>query len=214
MLENLNVPGPHAAQYVITSGAPISKADKAMIMIHGRGADAESMIFLSNEFNNGRTAFLAPEAAGNSWYPFRFLEPVEKNEPWLSSGLAFIDSIIKKLFEAGYSSKEIFLLGFSQGACLALEYAARNPMEYAGVIGLSGALIGADDVPRVYDGDFKNCPVFLGCGENDFHIPMHRVTGTEKTFLQMNAFVTKRIYMDLGHTIIDDEIAFIKNLLG
>ena len=156
-------------------------------------------------------SYLAPQAAGNTWYPQRFLAPLEQNEPGLSSALASIDRAILRIQAAGIPEERVFLLGFSQGACLALEYAARNPEGYAGVIGLSGGLIGA--TPGPYEGSLQQSPVFLGCSDVDPHIPQERVLLSEQIFRRLNGNVTTRLYPGMGHTINRDEIGTIKTMI-
>ncbi|MEW6509063.1 MAG: dienelactone hydrolase family protein [Bacteroidota bacterium] len=204
---------PHRDQPVFHKGKKLETADAAMIMIHGRGATAESILTLADEFGVGNVAYIAPQANMNTWYPYSFLSPLEMNEPGITSGLQLIDSIINDLLSKGFSTNRIFLLGFSQGACLSLEYAARNPAKFGGVVGLSGGLIGPNNTPRKYSGSFDNTVIFLGCSDVDPHIPIERVDETEKVFLEMNADVTKRIYKGMGHSINRDEINFVKRLL-
>ncbi len=213
MNKNNNINGPHEDQPVFYKGKKLETADAAMIMVHGRGATAESILTLANEFNVDGIAYLAPQANMNTWYPYSFLAPIEINEPGITSGLELIDSIVNDLLSKGFSMDKIFLLGFSQGACLSLEYAARNPANFGGVFGLSGGLIGPTGTPRNYKGSFNGSVVFLGCSDVDPHIPIERVDETEKVFLEMNANVTKRIYKGMDHTINQDEINFIKSIL-
>jgi len=213
MNKQINIQGPHQDQPVFYKGKKLEVADAAMIMIHGRGATAQSILALSGEFGTQNVAYLAPQADSNTWYPYSFLSPIEMNEPGITSGLAKIDSLINDLISKGFSTDKIFLLGFSQGACLTLEYVARNPAKFGGVIGLSGGLIGPPGTPRNYRGNFDKTEIFLGCSNVDPHIPIERVDETEKVFLEMNANVTKRIYKGMGHTVNQDEINFITSLL-
>ncbi|NMB83345.1 MAG: phospholipase [Ignavibacteria bacterium] len=213
MNKKVNIQGPHQGQPVFYKGKQLETADAAMIMIHGRGATAESILTLADEFGNGSVSYIAPQANMNTWYPYSFLSPIEMNEPGITSGLEVIDSIVSDLISKGFSTDRIFLLGFSQGACLSLEYVARNPAKFGGVFGLSGGLIGPPHTPRNYEGSFDNAEIFLGCSDVDPHIPIERVDETEKVFLEMNANVTKRIYKGMGHNINQDEINFIKSLL-
>jgi len=204
---------PHLGQPARIAGALLSAATAAVIMLHGRGANAEDILALSGEFDAPQTIFLAPQAAGNTWYPYSFLSPLEQNEPHLASALAQIDDLLKMLQEAGISAARTMLLGFSQGACLALEYAARNARHYGGIAGLSGGLIGPDGTSREYSGFFDNTPVFLGCSEHDPHIPAPRVVETEQVLARMGARVTRRFYPHLGHTINRDELAEVQRLI-
>jgi predicted esterase len=208
-----NINGPHQNHPVLQAGESIEKAKAVMLMIHGRGATAESILTLVAEIDVDGIAYLAPQANSNTWYPYSFLSPIEINEPGITSGLALIDSIIGNVLNKGFGSEQIFILGFSQGACLSLEYAARNPVEFGGIFGLSGGLIGPPGTTRNYNGDFKGTKVFLGCSDIDPHIPIEKVEETEEVFNSMNAKVTKRIYKEMGHTINQDEINFIKSLL-
>src|SRR6266705_2163923 len=154
------ITGPHQGQPVLTAGEPLDKARAAMIMVHGRGASAEDILGLAAELNQPGFAYLAPQAAGYSWYPNSFLAPIASNEPGLSSGLAVIASILNQLTEAGISPERTILLGFSQGTCLSLEFAARHARRYGGIVGLSGGLIGPEGTPRNYPGPFDGTPVF------------------------------------------------------
>lgn len=184
-----------------------------MILLHGRGANAQSILSLADELQAPEFVYLAPQAAGDTWYPYRFLEPLERNEPYLSSALGTVGDVIAQLGEHGISPERIILLGFSQGACLALEYAARNARRYGGVVGLSGGLIGPDDAPRNYPGSLEGTPVFLGCSTTDSHIPMQRVLESARILRGLGGAVTERLYPNMGHTINDDEIAFVREMM-
>lgn len=203
----------HQGQPVLHVGAALDQAKAVVLMLHGRGASAEDILSLSSEFKHNQIAYLAPQAAGYQWYPNRFIAPIESNEPYLSSALTVIGDLINHVQAAGIPQEQIVLLGFSQGACLALEYSARKAMRYGGVIGLSGALIGPSDTPRTYPGILNRTPVFLGCSDVDFHIPVDRVIESASVFRQMGATVTERIYPNMGHTINEDEIGFVDDLL-
>jgi predicted esterase len=185
-----------------------------MVMVHGRGATAENILQLWREFAAPELAYVAPQAAGNTWYPNSFLAPMEKNEPGLSSGLARIGEVLAGLEAAGIPPERTFLLGFSQGACLSLEFAARNVRRYGGVFGLSGGLIGPPGTPRDYPGGFAGTPVFLGCSDHDPHIPRERVDETAEVMRRMGAEVTERIYPALGHNVNVDEVEFVKALIA
>ncbi|MEQ9091751.1 MAG: dienelactone hydrolase family protein [Balneola sp.] len=207
--------GPHQNQKTVFWGVEPDDAKFAMIMIHGRGASAESIIGLSNEFETkGKVAFLAPQASGFTWYPYSFLAPTEKNQPGLNSGLQAISDLVDQIEKKGIPKENIFLLGFSQGACLATEFVARHPGKYAGVIGLSGGLIGDKIVPSVYSGDLEGTPVFLGCSDIDPHIPKERVDETEAVFEKMGGNVAKKIYPRMGHLVNEDEILEIQRVLN
>ncbi len=204
----------HQGQPVLSAGAPLGQARAAMVMVHGRGATAESILALSAEFNQSGFAYFAPQAAGNTWYPNRFLAPIASNEPWLSSALTVVKDILDKLQEAGIPADQTILLGFSQGACLTLEYGARNARRYGGLVGLSGGLIGPDDTPRDYPGSLAGTPVFLGCSDVDFHIPKERVDLTADVFRRQGGNVTKRLYPNMDHTVNLDEIEFVRGMMA
>ena len=206
-------PGPHQGQTVRMAGAPLDNAQAAMLMVHGRGASAEDILTLAKEIDQPGFAYLAPQAAGNTWYPNRFLVPLEQNEPWLSSALSFIDDVFGQIVNAGISPERIILLGFSQGACLTLEYAARHARRYGGVVGLSGALIGPDNTPRDYEGSLQETPVFLGCSDVDFHVPKERVDEAAEVLQKLGGKVTKRLYPNMDHTVSQDEIHFVRGLM-
>lgn len=203
----------HEGQPVHTRGRRLTEAHAAVIMLHGRGATTESILSLVPELEHPEIAYLAPQAAGYTWYPFSFLEPLERNEPYLSSALGVVKHLIGRINAAGVPTSRIMLLGFSQGACLALEFAARNAARYGGVIGLSGGVIGPAGIPRDYPGSLGGSPVFLGCSDTDFHVPKARVDESADVFSRLGGAVTKRIYPNMGHTINDDEIAFVKTML-
>ncbi len=204
----------HQGQPVLAAGKPLAQAKAAVIMVHGRGATARDILSLSREFDAPDVAYLAPQANGNAWYPYRFMEPIAANEPYLSSALAVIDGLVKHVEGTGIPRDKIVLLGFSQGACLATEFAARNAGRYGGVVGLSGGLIGPDGTPRDYPGSMAGTPVFLGCSDVDFHIPKERVDETARIFQALGGDVTERLYPNMDHTINEDEIDFVNGLLG
>lgn len=207
--------GPHQNQKTASGGVDLSDAKFAMIMIHGRGASAESIIGLSDEFDHeDRVAFLAPQASGFTWYPYSFLAPTENNQPGLNSGLQAISDLIDQIEKKDILKENIFFLGFSQGACLATEFVARHPGKYAGVIGLSGGLIGEKIDPSVYYGDLEGTPLFLGCSDIDPHIPKERVDETEAVFEKLGGKVTKKIYPGMGHLVNEDEIQHIQEMLN
>jgi phospholipase/carboxylesterase len=203
----------HASQPVLHTGAGLSEASAAMIMIHGRGASAEDIIGLAGELERPDLAFLAPQAAGGTWYPQRFVASLESNQPWLDWALVRIDALIAHVGAAGIPPERVVLLGFSQGACLVLEYAARNTRRYGGVIGLSGGLIGPDDLVRHDTGSLAGTPVFLGCSDIDFHIPKERVLASAEVLRQLEGAVESRLYPGMGHTINQDELAYVRGML-
>jgi phospholipase/carboxylesterase len=205
---------PHEGMPVLLRGASLQGARAAMIVIHGRGSSAEDMVPVMEQFFDPSVAYLAPQAAGGTWYPHGFLSPVESNEPGISSGLAVIQELAERAVHAGVPSGRLFVLGFSQGACLALEYAARNARRFGGIVGLSGGLIGPEGTPRQYTGSFDGTPVFLGCSSADPHIPEPRVRLTAQVFTRLGALVTMRLYPAPGHTVNDDEIDAVRGLLS
>jgi len=184
-----------------------------MVMVHGRGGTAASILDLVGAIDVSGFAYLAPEASSNTWYPNSFLAPIPTNEPGISSGIALIDEIVSSIESAGIPQERIMLLGFSQGACLSLEYAARHARKFGGIAGLSGGLIGPDDTPRDYPGSFGGAPVFLGCSDIDPHIPAARVQQTAEVLTRMNAGVTMRLYPGMGHLVNDDEIAEVRRMM-
>ncbi len=205
----------HRDIHVLGAGDQLDSARAAVIMIHGRGSSAESILSLADEFGTiPGLAYLAPQANGNTWYPYSFLRPLEENEPSLSSALRVVGDLVARVEAVGIPAEKIFLLGFSQGACLATEFAARNARRYGGVFGLSGGLIGDETAPRDYSGSLAGTPVFLGCSDRDSHIPLARVQHTTQVMQRLGAHVTERIYPNMGHTVNDDEITFIKTMLN
>jgi phospholipase/carboxylesterase len=205
--------GPHQGQPVLTAGASLDRAQAAMVMVHGRGATAEDILTLVPELRQPNFAYLAPQAAGNTWYPNSFLAPIPSNEPGLSSGLAAIANVLALVTEAGIPLERTILLGFSQGACLALEFAARHARRYGGLVGLSGGLIGPEGTPRNYAGSLEGTPVFLGCSDRDFHVPKERVHHTAEVLSRLGGQVTERLYPNMGHTVNQDEIDFVQGMM-
>jgi phospholipase/carboxylesterase len=191
---------------VITGGKSLDDADKALILIHGRGASARDILGLAYNLNVEDYALIAPQATNSTWYPYSFLAEPPNNEPWLSSALSLIDEIINELNESGIPDEHIFFAGFSQGACLALEYVTRNARKWGGVAAFTGGLIGDKIYQANYNGDFQQTPVFIGSSNPDAHVPVVRVQQTTELMKSLNAQVTERIYPNIGHTIIDDEI--------
>jgi predicted esterase len=177
-----------------------------MILVHGRGATAPSILELAQVLHHQNLAYLAPQAAGNTWYPYSFLNPIDQNEPGLSSGLQAMADVLAQVEAAGIPPDKVIIGGFSQGACLASEFVARHARRYGGLLVFSGGLIGPPDTPRDYAGSLAGTPVFMGCSTTDFHIPAERVNETAAVFEDLGAAVTKRLYPNMGHTIIQDEI--------
>jgi predicted esterase len=210
----MNPQDPHAGQPVLRSGPPPSKARLTAILVHGRGASADDMIGLAGELATNDVCYLAPQAAGNTWYPYSFLSPIPQNEPALSSALGVLAHLIGELAKDGIPADRVALLGFSQGACLSLEFAARHARRYHAVAGLSGGLIGPPGTTRDYQGSFAGIPVFLGCSDIDPHIPVARVRESAEVFRRMEAGVDERIYPGMGHTVNQDEIDAVRALFG
>jgi phospholipase/carboxylesterase len=207
------VSGPHQGQPLLTAGEALEKARAAMIMTHGRGASAEDILELAAELKQPGFVFLAPQASGYTWYPNSFLAPIESNEPGLSSGLAVIAALLERLAGAGIPAERTMLLGFSQGACLTLEFAARNARRYGGVVGLSGGLIGPDGTPRDYAGSLAGTPVFLGCSDVDPHIPRERVEESAEVLRRLGGDVTARLYPRMGHMVNRDELRSVQGMM-
>ena len=204
---------PHAGQPVLRHGVPVEDARLAVILVHGRGGSAEDMLGLADELRTRDVAYLAPQAAGHTWYPYSFLAPLAQNEPGLSSALRVLGMLVDAIGAEGLAPDRVALIGFSQGACLSLEFAARNARRYAGVVGLSGGVIGPPGTPRNYAGTFDGTPVFLGCSDIDPHIPVERVRETADVYRSLGAAVDERIYPGMGHTINRDELDAVRVLL-
>jgi predicted esterase len=208
--------GPHQKTRTITSGADPKKADGAIIMIHGRGATAASILSLANEFEADNFHIAAHQASGNTWYPYSFMVPSKRNEPGISSGLQAIFNIVSDLEEKGIPKDKIIILGFSQGACLATEFVARHPAKYGGLIAFSGGIIGDGDSVNSdnYTGSLEGTPYFVGCSDNDAHIPVGRVEESVEVMSKLGADITKKIYTAMGHTIIRDEIEEAQKIIN
>jgi predicted esterase len=206
--------GPHQGQPVRSAGVPLEQAHAALVLIHGRGATADNILTLSPALDIPGFAYLAPQAGGHTWYPQSFLAPIQNNEPGISSGLQAIQDVLARVGAAGVPLERTVLLGFSQGACLALEFAARQARRYGGVVGLSGGLIGPDGTPRNYPGTLEATPIFLGCSDVDPHIPAERVRETADVMRRLNGQVTMRLYPGMGHSINDDEIAAVRKIMA
>ena len=200
-------------QRVLHAGEKLEAAHAAMILLHGRGATAEDIMTVAAEVHEPRWTFIAPQADGGAWYPNPFMAPIESNEPFLSEALDMIAGILREV-EAHVPTQRIALLGFSQGACLTLEFAARHARRYGALLGLSGGLIGPDGTPRSYPGDFAGTPVLLGCSDVDPHIPKDRVLEAAGVFESMGAEVAVRLYPGMGHLVNEDEIAAVRDVMG
>jgi phospholipase/carboxylesterase len=207
------VAGPHDGRPVLFAGEPLEQASAAMILVHGRGASAHDIMTIAAEVADPDFAYLAPEAAGNAWYPNRFMEPLATNEPWLSSALETVGRVLA-MVEEHVPAESVILLGFSQGACLTLEFAARNARRYGGLVGLSGGLIGPDDTPRDYPGSLEGTPVFLGCSDVDPHIPARRVVESGEILERLGGKVTVKLYPGLGHEVNADELDHVRRLMA
>ena len=205
--------GPHQGQPVRSAGVPLEQAKAAMVMVHGRGATAESILSLATALAIDGFAYLAPQASGNTWYPNSFLAPIPSNEPGITSGLAAIADVIERIQEAGVPLDRTMILGFSQGACLSLEFTARNAARYGGIACLSGGLIGPDGTSRDYAGDYAGTPAFFGCSDIDGHIPKQRVAESAEVLERMGAKTTVRLYPGMGHLVNEDEIEHVQALM-
>jgi predicted esterase len=204
----------HEEQPVLAAGVPLAQAKTALILLHGRGANAQSILPLAQEISGAGVAALAPQATGNSWYPLRFIEPIERNEPYLSSALAVVGALVAHVEAQGIPSERIVIGGFSQGACLAAEYVARNARRYGGLLVFSGGLIGDKlDMAR-YPGTLAETPVFIGCDAQDFHVPLARVQETTAQLRALGAVVDERIYRNMGHTINEDELETARTIMA
>lgn len=206
--------GPHQGQPVRTAGAPLAAVRAAMVMVHGRGGRAEDILSLVPLLERDGFAYHAPQAADNSWYPLSFLAPIERNEPGISSAMQVISDVLDRIATAGIPAERTVLLGFSQGACLALEYAARHARRYGGVACLSGGLIGPDGTPREYAGSLDGTPVFLGCSDADSHIPRERVEESAEIMRSLGGAVTMKIYEGMGHVINEDELQHVRDMMA
>ncbi len=205
--------GPHQNQRVEIAGTPITEARGAVLMVHGRDASPESILTLVPVLARPQFAYLAPAAAGGTWYPNSFLASIPSNEPGITSGLQAIADLLAQVQKMGIPLERTVLLGFSQGACLSVEFAARHARRYGGVITFSGGLIGPDGTPRDYSGSFDGTPVFLGCSDVDSHVPKERVEETAQVLRRMGAAVTMRLYPGMSHEVNDDEIAHAQAII-
>jgi predicted esterase len=210
----INPHDPHAGQPVLQRGPALADARLVAILVHGRGASAEDILSLTYELPVKDVAYLAPQASGRTWYPYSFLSPIEQNEPGISSGLRVLSGLIEQAGKEGVPPSRVVLMGFSQGACLSLEFAVRNPQRYACVVGLSGGLIGPPGTRWNDTGSMDGTPVFLGCSDIDPHIPVERVNVTADIFRKLGASVDERIYPRMGHTVNREELDAIEAMLS
>jgi predicted esterase len=204
---------PHAGQPLVEAGVPLGQAPTVVIMVHGRGAAPANILELVPRLARPNLTYLAPAAANRTWYPNSFMTEIAGNEPGLSSGLAVLESLIERAQAAGVPRSRIVLLGFSQGACLAAEFAVRHASRFGGVVVFSGGAIGPPGTRWDHPGRFDGTPVFLGCSDVDSHVPESRVTETAELFSRMGAEVTRRIYPGMGHLVNDDEISCAQRLI-
>ena len=200
-------------KHVVVKGKKLGEAGKVLIMVHGRGANAEDILSLAAYLNVGEYTLIAPQATGNTWYPYSFLAPPVNNEPWLSSALNVLDGILKDVDESGIRRQNTYFLGFSQGACLTLEFAARNAQRFGGIVAFTGGLIGDRINEDNYSGDFEMTPVFIGSSDPDPHIPVVRVHETTGILKKPNANVNEKIYPGMGHTVSENEIEIVNNTI-
>ena len=198
---------------IITAGKSLDEAHKALIMIHGRRGNSRDLLSLSDHLHVNDYALLAPQADDNTWYPFSFITKPSFNEPWLSSSLQMIKDLVNEITSHSIAAENIYLLGFSQGACLTLEFAARNAMKYGGIVAFTGGLIGDKIYNENYKGDFNKQIYLVGSGNPDRHIPTERVIETTHILQKMNANVTQKLYNGMAHTISNDEINLANQLI-
>lgn len=205
--------GPHAGQPVRRAGVPLEEAARAVIAIHGRGSSASEIIELAKPIDAARTAWLAPDAASHTWYPYSFLAPVAQNQPFLDSAISVVGGLLQHLEDSGIPADRTVLLGFSQGACLASEFVARHPARFGGLVVLSGGLIGASIDPGEYSGSLEGMPIFGGCSDIDAHIPVERFEVTGQVLVSLGGSVDFRVYPEMGHTVSIDELSAAKSLI-
>jgi len=208
-----NADDPHRNQSVLQRGAPLNAAKGAVVLLHGRGASADDILGLAQDFDLPELANLAPEAAEHTWYPYSFLSPVVQNQPWLDSALKLVGETIQRAINAGIERQNVAIVGFSQGACLATEFVARNAARYGGLVAFTGGLIGPPGAKFAYSGELSGTPCFLGAGDRDPHVPWKRVEESAAVLSDLGAAVTLRRYPGLPHTINQDEIDHAKIIL-
>ena len=206
--------GAHQSQPIYAAGKALAEARGAMILLHGRGATAQSILSLASELHHPDLAYLAPQAADNTWYPYSFLMPLEQNEPYLASALQRVAEVLAQVEAAGIPAERVIIGGFSQGACLSSEFVARNARRYGGLLVFSGGLIGPPSTPRDYAGTLADTPVFLGCSDVDFHIPKERVTESAAVLRKLGAQVTAKLYPGMEHTISEDELQQARQIVN
>ena len=205
--------GGHDGQRIVTMGPPVGQGKGVVVMVHGRGAAPENILDLVPRLDRPEFSYVAPAAANNTWYPYSFMADTTDNEPWLSSALGMLQTLVEGILSNGIPRSRIMLLGFSQGACLTCEFAVRNAARYGGVIAYTGGLIGPPGTTWNYDSSFDGTPIFLGCSDVDAHVPKSRVDESAAVFTRMGAAVIERIYPGMGHIVNEDEISFTQTLL-
>ena len=205
--------GGHEGQRIVTMGPPVGQGKGVVVMVHGRGAAPENILDLVPRLDRPEFSYVAPAAANNTWYPYSFMADTTDNEPWLSSALGMLQTLVEGVLSNGIPRSRIMLLGFSQGACLTCEFAVRNAARYGGVIAYTGGLIGPPGTTWNSDGSFDGTPIFLGCSDVDPHVPKSRVDESAAVFTRMGAAVIERIYPGMGHIVNEDEISFTQTLL-
>ena len=191
---------------IITAGRELDKESKVLIMLHGRGGSAEEILSLSSYLDVKDFTLLAPQATNNTWYPYSFLSPPAQNEPWLSSALSLLKDLLDDIYSKGIAPGNIYFAGFSQGACLTLEFVTRNADKYGGVVAFTGGLIGDKIIEENYKGDFQGTPIFIGTSDPDPHVPVERTIESSDIVKRMNASVTLKVYPGMGHSISQNEI--------
>ncbi|KAA0125957.1 phospholipase [Chryseobacterium sp. SN22] len=196
-----------------TGGKSLNEAGKALVMIHGRGGSAQDILGLSQHLNVKDYALLAPQATNGTWYPFSFMAPAEQNEPWLSSAIETVGKTVQAALDAGIKAENIYFFGFSQGACLTLEFLARNAHKYGGAAAIIGGVVGEKINREHYKGNFAQTPIFLGTSNPDFHVPVERVYATANILREMNADVTEKVYANFGHSINQEEIELANSIV-
>ena len=213
MSGNARADDPHRGQPVLEQGEPLARARAAVLVLHGRGASAQDALRLAQHLEMDGVCFLAPQAADHEWYPQRFFAPIQANEPWLSSALRAIHAQIERIGTTGIPRERVIIGGFSQGACLALETAARTGGRFGGIFALSGAVIGPPESPRPLDRTLDATPIFIGCGDIDAHIPVTSVKESTRVLTALGARVTEQIYRGVGHAIVSDEIEHVREIV-
>jgi predicted esterase len=204
---------PHRNQPILRAGVALAKATAAVVLLHGRGASAEDILGLAGEMYDERVVYLAPEAAGHTWYPHSFLAPIAQNEPYLTSALAKVGETVQLAVDAGLTRERIVVCGFSQGACLASEFVARNPARYGAMIAFTGGLIGPEGMDLRHAGELAGTPALFSSGDPDPHVPWARVAASAEQFKAMGAEVQAERYAGRPHTIAPVELAQARELL-